>query len=257
MIPYNAITAHGVSHPWPTREQIEQDLLLDQAICEIYQDEFLGTELAFRGGTALHKLFLPEPFRYSEDLDFVRTTSGGIGTIIDQIKLIGNQLGYSVATKMGKFPKIFWKGTTQTGYSLKIKIEINTYERSPALPLINKEYSVESDWYTKAAFVKTFQAEELAATKIRALYQRTKGRDLFDLWLMLTLLNIDPDIVCSAFERYRPENYSSKNAIENLQKKIQDEKFKSDMDYIAAGIISDYKITEAASLVINKILSRL
>jgi len=82
MIPYDVITAHGVSHPWPTREQIEQDLLLDQAICEIYRDETLRGELVFRGGTALHKLFLPEPFRYSEDLDFVRTMSGGVGMLI-------------------------------------------------------------------------------------------------------------------------------------------------------------------------------
>ena len=65
MIPYNAITAHGVSHPWPTREQIEQDLLLDQAICEIYQDEFLGTELAFRGGTASVYSALPYCFSSS------------------------------------------------------------------------------------------------------------------------------------------------------------------------------------------------
>ena len=37
----------------------------------------LGPELAFRGGTCLHKLCLPQPFRYSEDLDYVRTTHGG------------------------------------------------------------------------------------------------------------------------------------------------------------------------------------
>jgi len=87
MIPYNTITAWGVSHPWPTREQIEQDLLLSQAICEIYQDDYLRDELVFRGGTALNKLFLPEPYRYSEDLDFVRRTSGGIGAVFDRVKM--------------------------------------------------------------------------------------------------------------------------------------------------------------------------
>ena len=78
MIPYNTITNWGVSHPWPTREQIEQDMLLSKAICDIYCNEKLSGELVFRGGTALNKLILREPYRYSEDLDFVRTTSGGI-----------------------------------------------------------------------------------------------------------------------------------------------------------------------------------
>ena len=76
MIPYDTITAWGVSHPWPSREQIEQDLLLSKAIIEIYKNETLAGELIFRGGTALHKMILPQPSRYSEDLDFVRTSAG-------------------------------------------------------------------------------------------------------------------------------------------------------------------------------------
>lgn len=61
MIPYNDITAWGNDHQWVTREQIEQDLLLSQAICEISKDELLGSELIFRGGTALHKIFCRKP----------------------------------------------------------------------------------------------------------------------------------------------------------------------------------------------------
>ena len=64
MIPYDAVTAWGVGHPWPTREQVEQDLLLSRAICAIAADPYLGEELVFRGGTALHKLLLTEPLRY-------------------------------------------------------------------------------------------------------------------------------------------------------------------------------------------------
>lgn len=68
MIPADAITAWSVTHPWPTREQVEQDLLLSRAICAIARDDYLGDELVFRGGTALHKLHLDPPVRYSEDL---------------------------------------------------------------------------------------------------------------------------------------------------------------------------------------------
>jgi hypothetical protein len=56
LINSEAIIAWGIAHPWPTPEQIEQDLLLSRAICEIANDDYLGRELAFRGGTALNKL---------------------------------------------------------------------------------------------------------------------------------------------------------------------------------------------------------
>lgn len=61
MIPYDTITAWGVSHPWPSREQVEQDMLLSKAIVDIFTNEMLAEELIFRGGTALHKMILPLP----------------------------------------------------------------------------------------------------------------------------------------------------------------------------------------------------
>jgi len=54
--------------PWPERRQVEQDLILSRLILEIAADALLGKELAFRGGTCLHKLHLPAALRYSEDL---------------------------------------------------------------------------------------------------------------------------------------------------------------------------------------------
>ena len=65
MIYANDITQWGVNHPWSTRDDIEQDLLLSQAICEIANDPLLGNELVIRGGTAFHKLFLQKPHRYA------------------------------------------------------------------------------------------------------------------------------------------------------------------------------------------------
>jgi hypothetical protein len=38
---------------------------------------------------------------------------------------------------MGMYPKVFWKTEAETGNALRIKIEINTFDRSPALPLIH------------------------------------------------------------------------------------------------------------------------
>jgi predicted nucleotidyltransferase component of viral defense system len=57
-------------------EQVEQNLIIGRAIVNLFSDEFLAEELRFRGGTALNKLHFPEPLRYSEDLDLVKTTKG-------------------------------------------------------------------------------------------------------------------------------------------------------------------------------------
>jgi predicted nucleotidyltransferase component of viral defense system len=230
MIPYDTITAWGVSHPWLSREQIEQDLLLSKAIIDIYAHEALTDELIFRGGTALHKMILLQPIRYSEDLDFVRVNAGGIGDIMKALTELGKQSGFSVKTKMGQYPTVYWHFKAQTGRDLKIKIEINTYEHSPALPLVEIGHRLRTDWFSGESVVKMFQNEEMAATKLRALYQRTKGRDLFDLWLLTNKTGVDADLTCQAFSTYRPVGYTAKKAIENLERKIIDNMFRNDIN---------------------------
>ena len=81
MIPAAHITHWAAGAPWPTRQQIEQDLILSRLIIEFACPPLLGEALAFRGGTCLHKLHLPTALRYSEDLDYVRTTAGPVGDI--------------------------------------------------------------------------------------------------------------------------------------------------------------------------------
>ena len=169
MMHRNEIIQWGVDHPWQNENQIEQDLLLSRAMIEIANDELLGQELTLRGGTAFHKLFLSEPYRYSEDLDFVRVTSGGIGSVMKRLTALGGELGFDVRTKMGQFPKIYWRFSFEDGKPGKIKVEINTFERSPMLPLVKILHSVSNPFYTGSAKIPTFQAEELVATKLRAL----------------------------------------------------------------------------------------
>ena len=257
MIPYDTVTAWGVSHPWPSREQIEQDLLLSKAIIDIYRSEMLAGELIFRGGTALHKLVLPRPSRYSEDLDFVRSSAGGIGDIMKELTELGKQSGFAVKTKIGQFPKVYWQGTTQTGRDLRIKIEINTYERSPALQLSKAAHVVHTDWFVGEAMVSIFQNEEMAATKLRALYQRSKGRDLFDLWLLANKIGIDANLTCHAFSAYRPVGYTAKKAIENLEKKLSDTKFLTDIDSMVSADTREYHADEAAAQIIETYLMKL
>jgi hypothetical protein len=82
MIPIAQITQWRSIAPWPDDMQVEQDLILSRILIEIFSDPFLNRELAFRGGTALHKLFFSPAARYSEDIDLVR-----IKDIVDALRL--------------------------------------------------------------------------------------------------------------------------------------------------------------------------
>jgi len=254
MMPSIDITKWSISHPWSTRVQVEQDLLLSQAICEIANDEALKDELIIRGGTAYHKLFLPKPFRYSEDLDYVRTSKGAIGHILDRLTLIGDNLGYKTSTRISQHPKVFWKCISESGLPIRIKIEINTYERTPVLPVDIVTYKINVDSYSSIAHIKTFQVNELIATKIRALYQRSKGRDLFDLWLALEVLKLSPIKIVNAFKPYRPEGLTSDHAIENLEQKLTNRQFLEDLHGLTILNEIDYDSKKAGDIVIEKLL---
>lgn len=244
----------GVEHPWQNENQIEQDLLLSMAMVEIVNDPLLGGELVLRGGTAFHKLFLPEPYRYSEDLDFVRTSAGGIGDVMKRLTSLGRELGFEVRTKMSEFPKVYWRFAFEDGTPGKIKLEINTYERSPMMPLAKRVHRVDNPFYTGGAEIPTFQPEELVATKLRALYQRKKGRDLYDLWLALTILGLDPEAIVAAFPAYRPEGVDGELMTGNLAAKLVDETFCTDIDVMARVGSPAYDPQEAGKMVIEKLL---
>ena len=257
MIPQQCITEWKLSHAWQHDEQVEQDLLLSQAICEISNNQLLGNELVFRGGTAFHKLFLTKPYRYSEDLDYVRKSAGGIGPITKELTELGRDLGFRVNTKMGMYPKVIWKFEYNSGIPGKIKIEINTYERSPVFPLQQKPYAVNSSYYQAEASVQTFQIEELIASKLRALYQRSKGRDLFDIWLALTELELEPLRILEAFPAYLPEKVTAEKMITNLEDKLSNKGFCSDMDNLMRNNGLNYDPKVAGRLVIDELLSKL
>jgi uracil-DNA glycosylase len=65
------VIAHQSVVPWPSQFQVEQDLLLCRAMVALFDDSFLQSQIAMRGGTLLHKVHLAPPSRYSEDIDLV------------------------------------------------------------------------------------------------------------------------------------------------------------------------------------------
>ena len=65
---------------------MEQDLIISRALVEIFSNAVLVGALAFRGGTALYKLYLTPPARYSEDIDLVQVAPGPAGPLMDGLR---------------------------------------------------------------------------------------------------------------------------------------------------------------------------
>jgi len=183
MIPRMNIIAWATHAPWPELRQVEQDLIISRALVAIFSDPFLAQELRFRGGTALNKLHFPTPLRYSEDIDLVRTTAGGIGPILDRLReVLEPWLGRGQFDQSDVAPKLRFRVPAEDGNGdIRLKLEINTREIDAFDPLQTLTFGVTNPWFTGSAAIATFSQEELLATKLRALLQRDKGRDLLDL----------------------------------------------------------------------------
>lgn len=206
MIPETNITAWSMIAPWAEPRQVEQDLIISRALVEIFNHDFLGAELRFRGGTALNKVIFPEPLRYSEDIDLVRTTAGPIGPILDAMRgVLEPWLGQANFASSQVAPKLRFRVPAEDDpeAQIRLKVEINIAEIEAFDPPVSIPYAVENPWFTGSTTIASFSPEELLATKLRALLQRDKGRDLFDLDHALDALpDLNIDRVVELFVRY-------------------------------------------------------
>jgi predicted nucleotidyltransferase component of viral defense system len=236
MIPQANIVDWRVQAPWSSSDQIEHDLVLSRALCELYSNPLINEGLVFRGGTALHKLYFDRAGRFSEDLDFVQVKAGPIGKMVTAIRdCLDHWLGKpSWKQNQGRFT-FYYRFTTEVEPVLtrKVKIEINTREHFSIEPFITHLFQLNSPWFQGEANILSYTIEELLATKLRALYQRKKGRDLYDFWYAashITDLNI-PNII-DIFQRYMEKEGASISRAEfekNLTLKQKSSIFNSDI----------------------------
>ena len=130
MIPVAHLQEWSAHAPWPDLRQVEQDLIISRAICDLFNSEKLKGKIAFRGGTAINKLLFGKPLRYSEDIDLVQTQVEPIGTTIDAIREALAWLGKCNREQVAHSMHLVFKFTPETGGGkpLKLKVEINTRE---------------------------------------------------------------------------------------------------------------------------------
>lgn len=206
MIPETNITAWSQIAPWGELRQVEQDLIISRAMVDIFNHDLLGSTLRFRGGTALNKIIYPKPLRYSEDIDLVRTEAGPIGPVLDALReVLEPWLGQGSFAPSQVAPKLRFRVPAEDNpdVQIRLKIEINTAEIEAFDEPVSIDYVVDNPWFSGSTKIATFSTEELIATKLRALLQRDKGRDLFDLGHALAVLpGLDIERVIVLFGRY-------------------------------------------------------
>ncbi len=262
MIQQNFILDWRNAAPWFLDSQVEQDLILSRALVEIFRDDRVSNSLVLRGGTALHKLYADKPFRYSEDIDLVQHTEGPIGPILDGLRDRLDPL-------LGKPRRERNPGTVTLLYRmqsenppvtpLKLKVEINSREHFDVFGVIERKFGVKSGWFDGEANIKTYTLEELLGTKLRALYQRRKGRDLFDLWMGLEMKGTDASKIVKAFKRYMDyEEAKITGAMfkRNLESKMEMDLFHNDLRPLLAPA-SDYDAAQADKIVSERLLALL
>jgi hypothetical protein len=201
--------------------QIEQDLLLSRLMIEIARDDILGPELVPSHATALLG-----------------------GSRLRTVDARRDQALHASARqdRRGSRPH---------------RLESSAIRPDGPRPLRGPA-KVETSWWSGEADIPTFQPSELLATKLRALYQRSKGRDLFDLWLGLTVLQADPEQIVAGFNHYmRDATFSFPELRDNLAAKLAGASFRRDLDALTTHLPAGYDPDTAPDLVMRELGSRL
>ena len=245
------VLAHQAHVPWPTQRQVEQDLLLCRSMAAIFNDEFLGRQVAMRGGTLLHKVHLAPPCRYSEDIDLVvfgerpeRHIRKALGRVLEDV--LGEpresvwaaiQLAIRNTVRPSRVLRMTYSlaSISEPGPPLEIVVEANVTERTPHRPVVEIPFEFPFADGKVQTLINGYDIHEMLGTKMRALFQRRRGRDLFDLYWALTEAKppIRPAAVIESFQYYLKQEGSTAGRAEFvalLRSHLANAGFCSDME---------------------------
>ena len=174
-------------------------------------------KLFFKGGSAIRLIY--GAFRFSEDLDFTSALESG-STISLFDKAVSNlrqelpevktesfeKKQNSIVSRIKYFP-------AKNAYPLGIHLEISIREK----PLTKETSQIETLFpISPYPIINHLSAEEILSEKIRAILKRTKGRDLFDAWFLMSKgIRLNWSMV-----KKKMEFYGEKISLEKLVSKI-------------------------------------
>ncbi len=216
----------------------ELDMRLTNALNAIYSDKFLSGHLYLKGGTAINKLYLQKTARLSVDLDFnaigrKEDVMAERNNVRDKIMLLLREQDEEYIMKK---KDTYEQTTIKMGYTpvfglsrQYMKIEISNIERFSVLGKATKEFKVPNS--EDIIKINTYAVEELVATKLRALYDRLKSRDIYDLYF-LSSFDFDRTLVRKLvlYYFYRSKKILDPNLFfENISDKFMSERYIDDV----------------------------
>jgi predicted nucleotidyltransferase component of viral defense system len=187
-----------------------------------------------------------------------RLENTSAGPIIDKIKDVLSPI-FSKRPKIVRTAqsiKLIYSYQSIIDEERKLKIEINIKETLPQKALVDYPFEVISDFFTGSTSIRGFCKEEMIGTKIRALYQRKKGRDLFDLY-ELGKLKLNWKAIIESFQNLNI-GASREDFERNMDEKIKDSMFRNDIaPLLPSNVKAEYNIDKAYEWFKKEILSRL
>ena len=220
--------------PWTVMQYVEQDLLISRCIVAIYSDPFLASRLAWRGGTALYKLYVKPQPRYSEDIDLVLINPEPMGPILDRLREVLSFIPDQQAKgkRYNHVMKLRYLSEIEA-IPCRIKVEVNGNEHFTELGFHKVPFSVESSWFSGLCDVTAYQFDEMLGTKFNAIYGRKKTRDLFDMDYVFRHAEPDVEKVLRCWRRYKAELGedlpSWKEYVTNVEAKLADPSYRIGM----------------------------
>lgn len=195
-----------------TEEVVEKDYVLGWVLYGIGTHPRLGSEWVFKGGTCLKKCYI-ETYRFSEDLDFTVVEGGAfqpedvLPLITEALKAVARESGINFSGRQPRFRlrpsgtsvagQIYYQGPRQTPDVASIKIDLSADERVARPPVLREIAHPYPDTLPGNRSVRCYSFEEVFAEKIRAMGQRGRPRDLYDIINLFRRpdLRLYPDVV--------------------------------------------------------------
>lgn len=181
-------------------EVVEKDYVLGWMLAGISRDEELGKSWVFKGGTCLKKCFF-ETYRFSEDLDFTVTDAAHLDRefLIARFKQIGEQVydetGIEFPAELLRFDvydnkrggracqgRVAYRGPMgQRGDPPRIKLDLTADEVLVKPSVMRPVAHAYSDAPADRIQARCYAYEEVFGEKVRALGERARPRDLYDV----------------------------------------------------------------------------
>lgn len=233
-----AIRTWGDEKGIPDLTLAELDYRLTHALQAIYSDPFLADRLYLKGGTALNKFYIPNQGRLSVDLDF--NAVGARERVLDERTQFSQRTMNVLAQQDEEYDFTYrWRYDQATVYARyrpvtgvaqqRLKVEISFVERFAILEPVGKTLSIPTS--ESQVTVNTYRLEELTSTKLRALYGRRKGRDIYDLFRIadheLNHAAVRKMVLYYFYRAYQIFHYST--FVANVEQKIAKRSFRDDV----------------------------